>query len=368
MKILIINKHIQDYIGGSEIQCDLIASNLKEFGHSVTYGIINSRNQYELDYDWVLLKKPLFRSLYKTLKKLRPDIIYWRYNKNSLLISTLLAKLFKVKFIFSVSSFSDTRRWIWAGTTPLGDNETFFKKLSSLKGFVKLLLGFRYPLKSFYNYFGFYFADGVVSLNSDYLNRTPPKKQVTIHNSMLANLIDFKWNKPYVVWISNLKPTKHPEKYVELARNMENMDIDFLMVGAYLRKRYSFIQDKKKLPHNLHFLGGRPINEVNGIIKSSLFLVHTCDPEGFGNIFIQAWLQAKPCVSLYFDPESMIKKNKIGFYSGSMENMIRDVKKLVENKSLRDQMGQRALKFAQENFAPEKNARKLEEFLLDFTK
>ena len=48
---------------------------------------------------------------------------------------------------------------------------------------------------------------------------------------------------------------------------------------------------------------------------------------------------------------------------GNFYNMIRDVRKLIENESLRRQMDERAKAFAQENFTPEKDTRKLEKFI-----
>ncbi len=48
MKIVIVNQHIQDVIGGSEIQCDLIAANLTSLGHQVTYAGANQQpKQYQ---------------------------------------------------------------------------------------------------------------------------------------------------------------------------------------------------------------------------------------------------------------------------------------------------------------------------------
>lgn len=369
MKILILNKHVQDSIGGSEIQCDLIAMNLKKFGHDVTYGIIHpKKNRYELGYDVAVLKKNYFTSLYRTLKKVRPEIVYWRHNKNYLLLTALFVRLFRAKFIFAVSSLSDTKRWRRSGIIPLGSDEKFKKNFFSPKELAKLLISVKNSVKSFVNFFGFHFVDGVVALNADYVHKTPPKKQITIHNSMLLNHIPFAWDKPFIVWVSNLKPVKHPEKYVELSAHFVDTGVDFLMVGAQRRKQYEFVRDREKLPPNLRFLGPKPVEEVNGILRASLFMVHTCDPEGFGNNFIQAWLNAKPTVSLFFDPESMIRNNKIGFFSGSMEQMVRDVKNLIENEPLRLQMGRKAEKFARENFDPEKNARRLEKFLREFQK
>ena len=79
-------------------------------------------------------------------------------------------------------------------------------------------------------------------------------------------------------------------------------------------------------------------------------------------MFIQAWMQGKPTISLYYDPDNMIRDNNIGYVSGSFDQLIKDTKGLIENEALRNEMGQRAKTFAEAHFNPEKNARKFEAF------
>jgi len=111
-------------------------------------------------------------------------------------------------------------------------------------------------------------------------------------------------------------------------------------------------------------LGPKSPGEVNGILRRSLFLVHTCAPEGFGNNFIQAWLQGKPTVSLYFDPEGIIAREGLGYVSGTFPKLVQDVARLVENQAECKIMGHKARQFAVERFSPEANTRKLEQYLL----
>ena len=92
-------------------------------------------------------------------------------------------------------------------------------------------------------------------------------------------------------------------------------------------------------------------------------MVHTCSTEeGFGNSFIQAWLQGKPTVSLYFDPNSIITENSLGYISKSMEQMRKDVKRLIEDPVLRSEMGKRARNYAHQELNIENNIRVLEKF------
>jgi glycosyltransferase involved in cell wall biosynthesis len=97
-------------------------------------------------------------------------------------------------------------------------------------------------------------------------------------------------------------------------------------------------------------------------LKNSLFLVHTCNPEGFSNIFIQAWLQAKPAVSLLFAPDGFIEKHQIGYFSRDMDAMCRQITRLIEDEPLRRAMGLRAQEVAGHLFHPENNVREFERF------
>lgn len=365
MKILIINQHIEDAIGGSEIQCDIIASCLLDFGHKVFYAAINSkRNNYSSNYKVISIKQMSLRITNKVIKDVSPDIIYWRFNKKSFLKTVILSKLYRVRFVFAVSSFSDTEKWIMTGTNVF-NIKNWQSDISFLK---KIISAIRNAFISRINYMAFYFVDGITLLNNDFKNKIPVKKQVLISNSMKTNIIHQKWPKPYIIWVANIKPKKNPEEYIKLARSLAHTKVDFLMIGSIQDNKYSYLKSKEKIPGNLCYLGIKQIEEVNGYIKKSLFLVHTCDPEGFGNNFIQAWLMGKPTVTLYFDPESIVEKNGLGFFSHNYDQMVKDVYRLITDEKLRSDMGKKAKDFAEKKFNPEKNIRKLEDFLLKIIK
>jgi glycosyltransferase involved in cell wall biosynthesis len=363
MRVLIVNQHIEDEIGGSELQCDIIASRLTKFRHDVVYGIVNAHKEtYNVGYEWVPIKRRSFWLHFgRALKSIRPDVVYWRFNKKHLLAAVLLTRYYGVKFVFNITSIPDTKRWI-----PI-DKRVFRKPrriVSGLKIAKALLRYTGWSLMNALNFNGFYFVDAVVCQKDDNMGKLPVKRQVIIYDSVPSNHKQFKWDKAYIVWVANLKPEKNPEKFIELAANFRKRNIDFLMIGAIHDARYDYILNKSELLNNFHYLGKRTPEEVNGIIGSSLFLVHTCDPEGFGDNFIQAWMKAKPTISLYFDPEGIITKNQIGFVSGTIQKMIEDTEKLLTNETLRNSMGKRARDFAVAQFSPELNVKKLEKLLL----
>lgn len=353
MKVLIVNQHVEDVIGGSEIQCDLIASYLTSFGHEVLYAIMRPRKDvYDLTYRAVPVRKPVWKSFLSAIKSFRPDVIYWRFNKHWLLPAAFIAKMRNIPFVFGVSSIPDTR--------PLGPDR---RALGPNPAPRRYLGWMRQRGVSLLNHIGFYLVDAVTVLNEDYAGRLPVKKEAVIRNSMDSKASEFTWNNPYVLWVASLKQSKNPDVYIELATMFP--EIDFLMAGPIQNERYTFVLDPAKLPSNVHYMGVVSPETVNGMLRSALCLVHTCDPEGFGNIFIQAWLQSKPTITLYFDPEEIIEREKLGYYAGSFDNLVAYLRKLLDDPGLREEIGRRAHDYASKHFRPERNVEQLEEFLLE---
>lgn len=361
LKVLIINRHVEEILGGSEIQCDLIAKNLAKLGHQVLYLALESENEISNKYyDIYPLKKLTMIKFINIINYFKPDIIYWRYNKRRLLKSALISKLMKVKFIYSLSHVNDVTKWV--GITK--------GKTQNIPTNLKLLtIDIKSRVLSRINYFAFYIVDGVISLKQDLLNELPSKfnqkNSMHIYNSMEHHQSEaFNWHKPYIVWVANIKKPKNPEIFIQLADDFKNYNIDFLMIGKIQDNTYNYLLKENNLPENFHYLGKKEIREVDSILSESLFMIHTCNPEGFGNNFIQAWNASKPTLTVYFDPDNLIEKNKVGSFSGNYENLKKDVQFLLDNPDKIKKMGIRASGMALELFNPAVNARKLEKFLL----
>lgn len=350
MKVLIINQHKDDVLGGSEIQCDLIAKYLTKFGHEVIYGAVKGKNdRYNTDYR-VIKTSRSSSSIIELCKEVKPDIIYWRFNKHVFYKSAKAINQQKIPIVFGVSHINDVTRFA-------------FKPKKSKNLIYQFLERSYQQLISAYNFKGYRYIQGLTSLNEDYMNKIKVENQLLLRNSMESQVVEFEWKRPYCVWIANIKPAKNPEEFIHLASQYKNKQVDFLMVGKIQNSNYKYIEQGKDLPSNFHYLGAKSPEEVNGILKNSLFMVHTCSPEGFGNNFIQAWKQAKPTISLYFDPNGFITSEGIGFYSKNREQMKVDADKLLKSQKLREDMGKRAYNFANDTFNPEINIKRLEQFL-----
>lgn len=366
MRIAVINQHPLDALGGSEIQCDLIAQELTKLGHKVTYFAVSAKKtSYPVSYPVEPLPRFGLFALFRALRRHRIEVVYWRHNKKGLFKAALAAKLAGAKFIYALSSISDSRPWVNFGSRPLERFLAAWKAAGRGQIFRPSLLMLTLdPLYSAANFLAVpLLANGVTSLSSDLIHHVPVTRKTVLRNSMSISALPFRWQRPFVIWVANIKPKKNPEAFVALAESLRELPVDFLMVGKIQDSRYAYLTDASRIPSNLFYLGPKSPEEVNGIIRESQLLVHTCNPEGFGNNFIQAWLQGKPTVSLYFDPDRLISSQGIGFHSRTPENFVSQVSLLLCDANLRGAMGDKAQRFAKENFTPEANIPKLEAFL-----
>lgn len=352
MNILIINQHPEDVLGGSEIQCDLIARRLTEAGHKVVYLAVNGkRSAYQTSY----AVEPIclsFSTVKHALGRHQPDVVYWRFNRRKLLQTVLACKLSKVKIVFAIASESDLIKW---------SHRVRFDQRSWKETCLKLPVFLRHLLTMRLQYLGYYAIDGVIAQLQQQTGRLPIRRETVIHNSVDETRSPFQWEKPFVAWVGNFKGIKHPELFVDLARQCQDMNVDFLMVGKMSQEYTQRFQDMT-LPANLHLLGPKSYYEVNGMLQQALCLVHTSSVDGFSNVLIQAWMQATPTISLWYDPDNMAVQQQIGRVSGTFDRLVEDTKTLIEHAQLRRTMGQRAQHFAQAHFNPEVNMRKFERF------
>lgn len=351
LRILIIARHINQGLGGIEIQCDLIARELSALGHIVSYAAPGSvQGQGELPYELLAWQPEDTSTLGTLIGRCKPDIIYLRNNKNSLLRIAKFAKQLQIPLVFAVSSLQDVQPW------------SYHKKNSQWS--VRRLASVAWQrVKSRWNWRGFRYVGAGVCLNPDYTDQLPVENRVHIPDSMAATVEPFSWPRSYVSWVAQLKDYKHPEAYVELARRCSDLDVDFLMVGGLAHENLRWIGEHSGTPGGFHYLGSMTPQQVNGFLASSVLMVHTCAPEGFGNNFIQAWQQGKATLSLHFDPGGVIRQHDIGAIGGDMDGLEWQLRRLLSSKDVRAAMGSRALKHARLNYDPHTNIKKLERVL-----
>ena len=349
LTICIVNTHFYDTIGGSQLQCDIIATELHNRGHNITYLAIDGKEkEYNTPYSVDSVKRDGL-SIGKRISEINPDILYWRFNKKFFYKSVKSSAKDKMKIIFAVSNIRDLQLF-----------SSRLKRPISIKNLAEYI---QKNLVSLFNHLGFSYVDALTVNNENQLSLSSIEEKIYVPNATVEKTEIFNWPKSFVLWVANIKDRKRPELFVELAKKVQQKEVDFLMMGKLEDQGYSWLKDQKKIPNNFYYLGPQPIEKVNGALKECLFLVTTSTPEGFSNNIIQAWLQEKPVVAYQFDPGDLISKNVLGFVSdGNFDRFLEYVNKLIEDRELRERLGKKSLHFANNHFSSKKTADLLEEF------
>jgi glycosyltransferase involved in cell wall biosynthesis len=344
--------HFSDQMGGAEYQVSLILEALcKMSRYDIYYLCSRSAPDFVAkDYHIVNIGKnsginrfgfyfDAYR-LYSALKKIRPQIIYQRVGCAYTGIAAMYAKKFGAKLVWHISHDNDVE------TAPGPDIKR--RLIDSLERF-------------FLN-FGIRNADIIVGQTNhqSYLleKHFRRKCDVIIPNGHpFPTQTSKKSQKIQVLWVSNLKPNKQPDVFVRLTREVGNAgNVTFVMMGhphgsaKWFGALMEQIQDTQKL----QYLGGVSQDEVNRRLNEGHIFVNTSRHEGFPNTFIQAWMRRVPVVSLTVDPDNILTRERIGFRSGTFKRLCSDVRVLIENKALREEMGIRARRFARDNHSVEK--------------
>ncbi len=161
-----------------------------------------------------------------------------------------------------------------------------------------------------------------------------------------------------VLWISNIKHVKRPDRLVALARQLPN--VRFTMIGGVVQDEkalYAEIEQEAASLSNVDFLGQVPYDVVNEYVARTRVLLNTSDIEGFPNTFLQAWARKVPVVS-YFDPDGIIQARGLGFRPDDEADMCDALQKLLGDDTKRIDIGEKAHAFALTQYSAESAAKR----------
>ncbi|MCK5477017.1 MAG: glycosyltransferase [Candidatus Aenigmarchaeota archaeon] len=101
------------------------------------------------------------------------------------------------------------------------------------------------------------------------------------------------------------------------------------------------IKQKAKKIKNLEFKGFLDKEDAFELIEKATVFVNTSElnREGFPNTFLESGDCFTPVVSLNSNPDNVLTKYNSGFHSNSFEQTIDDIKTLMKDEKLRDEMG-----------------------------
>jgi glycosyltransferase involved in cell wall biosynthesis len=364
VRVAVVNHHPQDVVGGSELQCDLVARGLSGRGHDVTYVAVGHAPDADASGGTVDLPYALVpaaqdpRSLADAVLATAPDVVYWRFNRRGLREVARLLRGAGVPLVVALAHVDDVTPWpSWPWPGP---GSTLRDRASDLRS----RLRWRRQLAAYRD------VAAIASQRDDLLGAVPYRTvalQRHIPNMMDATLADapaFHHPRPFVAWVANLKPRKRPGLLPALADALAPHGVDVLMVGTLQDERYAWLTRPDPSRPNLRYLGALPTPEVVSLLAAARCLAVTAMPEGFSNVMLQAWWSGTPTVSLDYDPDGLVRRESLGAVAdGDEQRFHADVIRFMLDEGLASSTGERAARLARARFDPSRNLEGVEALL-----
>jgi glycosyltransferase involved in cell wall biosynthesis len=292
-----------------------------------------------------------FWSLYQTLSRLRPTVIYQRGLKAYTGACAFYCVRHGVRLVFHIAGESDVRKAHFAMWGPAKLVRRLERRIAE---------------------YGLRRANVIIAQTRDQdgmLRSQFGLKATAIipnfHPIPASSSSRREGDRIRILWVANFKEVKNPEIFVDLAEAFsERSDVEFVMIGRAGGKGYAPLHERIKRLTNLEYLGELPIERVNEELTHSDIIVNTSSAEGFPNTFIQAWLRGVPVVSCFVDPDRCLSRGHAGIVAGSAERLISVIRELLENRPRIRELGESARAYGCANHHPNR-AQRLVELLLD---
>ncbi len=158
-----------------------------------------------------------------------------------------------------------------------------------------------------------------------------------------------------IIWVGRVPDRyKRPELFLKLAERFPKEKFLMIILGKLTMPT----------PPNVEVIYDVPTNKIDEYYASAKMLIHTSWSEGFGNVYLEAWKNKTPVVSLTVDPDDVIKKYKTGFHSGNFEQMAKDVQTLLTNKKTWKEYSKNGYKYVVQNHNARRTAEQCKELFL----
>jgi glycosyltransferase involved in cell wall biosynthesis len=313
----------QHGIGGEQVQHTLLAKALAQRGHTVSmvvydYGQkddtcwhgVRTWKAYRQDAGIPVLRfiHPRWTGLWSALHRANADIYYVSCAGMQLGLVALFCRRYQRKLIFRVAHDNDCEP-------------------------TKLIIPY-WRDKKLYEY-GLRHADGI--LVQSVKQQQAMLRNYGLHSQVAEMLVDAPEKESRrdtdVLWVNNLRQFKRPDLFLSLAQKLP--ELNFHMIGGPqpgFDHLFEEIRQQAALLSNLTFHGRVPYHEMDEKYARSRIFVNTSDTEGFPNSYLQAWIRGTPVIA-FFDPDNIIRNEKLGAVATSIDDMANAVMKLVTNRS-----------------------------------
>ncbi len=168
-----------------------------------------------------------------------------------------------------------------------------------------------------------------------------------------AELAEFSARDIAVLWVSNIRHVKRPDRMLQFARTTP--DINVHMVGGRLPAEnalYDQVHQQTAALPQLTFHGQLPYGPTFRLYGRARVFANTSDIEGFPNTYLQSWRNGTPVVG-FFDPDGLIAREGLGYAVDNLDDMRTAIRTLTADPAVWQQCSQRCLAFMAREFGTE---------------
>jgi glycosyltransferase involved in cell wall biosynthesis len=341
--------------GGAEVQMTLLARALAERGGSVAHIIYPPRDPVQPTYPVTLVTRGSYaggvpvigalleaRVLWRALREADAEVVIVRTASPALGVVALFCRFARTVLVFSSSNVSDFD----LGKMRSRMNRRLYQ-------------------------FGVQSAETVVVQSSDQvaLARSAfPKVRRVVQIPSFAEVAPVAdGSEPHgdaFLWIGRLVEEKRPMNYIRLARSLPEARFRMIVVAT---ERTSKDLEELRLaaaePGNVEFLDPLPRDALARVIASSVAVVNTSVLEGMPNVFLEAWSNGTPVLTLQFDPDGVVGRNGLGISAqGSWDRFVEGARELWAARN-GERNAKRLREYVEQTHSPEAVAAQWEEVI-----
>lgn len=321
--------------GGAEAQLTVIGQSLAEQGYDINF-LVGDFEQPDFEkIDQIKTYKVPLRymggsnvhifsdwiRLLSTLLRINADIHIIKLPRNLLAIIGLFCKFRRKKLIFIGQIDTDVEL-------------AFLRKADGLVNYWLYRIGMKQ-------------VDCVIAQNE--IQKSGFKNTFNREAKVIKNVITLPINsnykkENYILWVGSSLQKKQPEKFIELAKMLPDLSFK-MIVSSSSEHQDNYVQEAASNVNNIEYLGFVPFNEIRQYFGKANLFISTSLREGFPNTFLQSWQYGTPVISLHVDPDGVINQYQLGKISVSIKQMSVDVKELINNSVLCNELSENSKKY-----------------------
>ena len=345
---------------GADIQLYILANELakdKNFDISFVVGNFNQEDIEEYNnikvykYEGKTENLPFIfhhiqgYKLYKLLKKINSDIYIQRSASTLTGQISSFTKFNNKKFVFMAAHEKDC--------------DLPYTKLEKLFGH------YLYPVGIYRYLFGIKSADVIITQTREQYNlirKSLEKNSKFIRSAYPIPQIKNK-NGKYILWVARCVKWKHPELFIELAKQFP--EEDFVMICPGEDEYKNLIKKEAENVKNLKFIDQVHFSKIDNYFKNAKIFVNTSKFEGFPNSYVQAAKNKTPILTLNINPDNVINVYSIGLHSYDLKQLASDLKNLLTDKQIYKKLSDNAYDYAKQHHNIDKIKEEYKSLFLD---